>query len=67
MEGSLFAVRGLGLKTSTTSSIGDRRCMFTPTSCIGDPWICEGFRGFKDRFDLDVVVERLVGISGGLL
>lgn len=52
-------LRGLGLQTSTTSSIYLRTptTRFIPTTSIQDIFIHEAFKGFEIRFYLAVVVK----------
>lgn len=62
-EESLVVIRDLGVQISTrTGWWGGRRSRFIPTSCVGDLWIHEGFRGFEVRFYLAVVVEGEEGL-----
>jgi phosphatidylinositol glycan class H protein len=58
-EESLTVLCGLGVQTSTTSSIYLRTptTRFIPTTSIQDIFIHEAFRGFEVRFYLAVVVE----------
>lgn len=58
-EESLLVLRGLGLQTSTTSSIYLRTptTRFIPTTSIQDVFIYEAFKGFEIRFYLAVVVK----------
>jgi phosphatidylinositol glycan class H protein len=53
-------MRGLGLQTTTTSSIYLRTptTTFIPTTSIQDIFIHEAFRGFEVRFYLAVVVKQ---------
>lgn len=62
-EESLVVIRDLGVQISTrTGWWGGRKSRFIPTSCVGDLWIHEGFRGFEVRFYLAVVVEGEEGL-----
>ncbi|KAF2683095.1 hypothetical protein K458DRAFT_341006 [Lentithecium fluviatile CBS 122367] len=58
-EESLTVLRGLGLQTSTTSSLHLRTptTRFIPTTSIQDIFIHEAFKGFEVRFYLAVVVK----------
>ncbi|KAL5421034.1 hypothetical protein PMIN04_005943 [Paraphaeosphaeria minitans] len=58
-EESLLVLRGLGLQTSTTSSIYLRTptTRFIPTPSVQDIFIHEAFKGFEVRFYLAVVVK----------
>ncbi|KAF1969244.1 hypothetical protein BU23DRAFT_653257 [Bimuria novae-zelandiae CBS 107.79] len=58
-EESLTVLRGLGLQTSTTSSIYLRTptTRFIPTTSVQDIFIHEAFKGFEVRFYLAVVVK----------
>lgn len=58
-EESLTVLHGLGLQTSTTSSIYLRAptTRFIPTTSIQDIFIHEAFKGFEVRFYLAVVVK----------
>ncbi|KAF2439485.1 hypothetical protein P171DRAFT_396805 [Karstenula rhodostoma CBS 690.94] len=59
-EESLVVLRGLGLQTSTTSSIYLRTptTRFIPTTSVQDVFIHEAFKGFEIRFYLAVVVRE---------
>ncbi|OAG11746.1 uncharacterized protein CC84DRAFT_1133758 [Paraphaeosphaeria sporulosa] len=58
-EESLLVLRGLGLQTSTASSIYLRTptTRFIPTTSVQDIFIHEAFKGFEIRFYLAVVVK----------
>lgn len=59
-EESLTVMRGLGLQTSTTSSIYLRTptTTFIPSTSIQDIFIHEAFKGFEVRYYLAVVVKQ---------
>jgi phosphatidylinositol glycan class H protein len=71
LEESLTVLRGLGLQTSTTSSlyVHAPTTRFIPTTSIQDIFIHEGFKGFEVRFYLAVVVkgEEDVVVFPGLM
>lgn len=58
-EESLMVIRGLGIQTSTSSSMywSSAATRFIPTTQIQDIVIHEAFRGFEVRFYLAVIVE----------
>lgn len=58
-EESLTVLHGLGLQTSTVSSVYLRtpNTRFIPTTSIQDVFIHEAFKGFEVRFYLAVVVK----------
>jgi phosphatidylinositol glycan class H protein len=58
-EESLTVLRGLGLQTSTTSSLYLRAptTRFIPTTSIQDIFIHEAFKGFEVRFYLAIAVK----------
>ncbi|PVH98009.1 hypothetical protein DM02DRAFT_61888 [Periconia macrospinosa] len=59
IEESLTVIRGLGLQTSTTSSLYLRAptTRFIPTTSIQDIFIHEAFKGFEVKFYMAVVVH----------
>ncbi|KAL1971262.1 hypothetical protein VTN77DRAFT_214 [Rasamsonia byssochlamydoides] len=58
-EESLLVIRGLGIQTSTSSSMywSSAATRFIPTTQIQDIVIHEAFKGFEVRFYLAVIVE----------
>jgi CO dehydrogenase/acetyl-CoA synthase gamma subunit (corrinoid Fe-S protein) len=56
---SILVLRGLGVQTSTSSSIyfGPAVTRFIPTTQIQDIVIHEAFRGFAVRFYLAIIVD----------
>jgi phosphatidylinositol glycan class H protein len=58
-EESLLVIRGLGVQTSTSSSMywSSAATRFIPTTQIQDIVIHEAFKGFEVRFYLAIIVE----------
>jgi phosphatidylinositol glycan class H protein len=58
-EESLMVIRGLGIQTSTSSSMywSSAATRFIPTTQIQDIVIHEAFKGFEVRFYLTIIVE----------
>ncbi|KAL1989525.1 hypothetical protein VTN49DRAFT_6722 [Thermomyces lanuginosus] len=58
-EESLLVIRGLGVQTSTSSSMywSSATTRFIPTTQIQDIVIHEAFKGFEVRFYLAIIVE----------
>jgi phosphatidylinositol N-acetylglucosaminyltransferase subunit H len=63
-EESLLVIRGLGIQTSTSSSMywSSAATRFIPTTQIQDIVIHEAFKGFKVRFYLAIIVEGESGV-----
>lgn len=63
-EESLLVIRGLGVQTSTSSSMywSSAATRFIPTTQIQDIVIHEAFKGFEVRFYLAIIVEGESGV-----
>ncbi|EED19476.1 phosphatidylinositol N-acetylglucosaminyltransferase, putative [Talaromyces stipitatus ATCC 10500] len=63
-EESLLVIRGLGVQTSTSSSMywSSAATRFIPTTQIQDIVIHEAFKGFEVRFYLAIIVEGEGGV-----
>lgn len=64
VEESLLVIRGLGIQTSTSSSMywSSAATRFIPTTQIQDIVIHEAFKGFEVRFYLAIIVEGESGV-----